>query len=43
MYIHIDYDKCIHCGQCFMHCWDLNGEEEPGGLHSISHKVEAEP
>lgn len=31
----IDYDKCIHCGQCFIHC-------RTDGLFSLSNYVEAE-
>lgn len=32
---YIDYDKCIHCGQCFIHC-------RTDGLYSLSNYVEAE-
>ncbi|NLP05470.1 4Fe-4S binding protein [Candidatus Fermentibacteria bacterium] len=31
----IDYDKCIHCGRCFIHC-------RTDGLYSMSNFVEAE-
>lgn len=35
--VYIDYDKCIHCGTCFIECWDhglltLRKRAVPGGF-----------
>jgi ferredoxin len=38
-YIHIDYDKCIHCGWCYMHCNGLT-LPQPEGIHTIGMVVE---
>jgi ferredoxin len=41
--VYIDYDKCIHCGICFIECWNYGGQVDPDyaymGLRSVRKRV----
>jgi ferredoxin len=41
--VYIDYDKCIHCGTCFIECWNYGGQVDPDygyfGLRSVRRRV----
>ncbi len=41
--VYIDYDKCIHCGICFIECWNYGGQVDPeygyNGLRSLRRRV----